>query len=149
MIGTMKYILPVGLLLAFALISCGQTSPSIDFGKAECAHCRMNVVDRQYGAVLVTQKGRQYVFDDVSCMIRFVDAGTVARSQVAQWYVCDHSHPGQLLDATKASYLNGPSFRSPMRGDVAAFPDEEARSRASHDDDASLDWSGVEQLFAE
>ncbi len=105
------------------------------------------MVDRQFGAVLITQKGRQYVFDDLSCMINHVEAGTVARSQVAAWYVCDHAHPGVLIDALNAFYLNGPSFRSPMRGDVAAFGTEEIRDQAAHEGDVSLDWSGVEQLF--
>jgi hypothetical protein len=81
----LSYLLP---LLVVALVSCGQSQPSIDFGKAECAHCRMNVVDRQYGAALVTEKGRQYVFDDVSCMLQFVANGTVAEGQVQELGMC-------------------------------------------------------------
>ena len=50
------FLSPVALLffLATTLLSCAQDGPSIDFDHAECAHCRMNVVDRQFGAALVT-----------------------------------------------------------------------------------------------
>lgn len=137
-------------LLLLALVACGQPEPSIDFGKAECAHCRMNVVDKQFGAALVTLKGRQYVFDDISCMVHYVENGTVAEGQVANWYVCDHAKPGALIDATTAHYLHGPAFRSPMRGDVAAFATEETRQRATVEGKTeTLDWQGVRKLLVQ
>ena len=140
----MKRILFFSLLVALGLFSCGQAQPVIEFGKAECAHCRMNVVDRQFGAAITTTKGRQYVFDDVACMIHFVDAGTVAEGEVAGWYVCDHATPATLIDATTAFYLHGPAFRSPMRGDIAAFSTTEQRQKAQADASSEpLDWSGV------
>ena len=115
-----SFILFIALI---ALLSCDTSAqPTIDFGKAECAHCRMNVVDRQFGAALVTEKGRQYVFDDVSCMVHFVAKGTVAEGQVSRLVrVRSCRIPARLIDATTALYLHGPGFRSPMRGDVAAF----------------------------
>ncbi|MBK8227272.1 MAG: nitrous oxide reductase accessory protein NosL [Flavobacteriales bacterium] len=140
----------IALLLMPALWSCGQRTPTIDFGKAECAHCRMNVVDRQFGAALVTEKGRQYVFDDVSCMVRFVLNGSVAEDQVKAWYVCDHDRPGTLIDATTARYLHGPAFRSPMRGDIAAFSDESARSAvAPEEGSTTMDWTMTRQRLSE
>ncbi len=137
------------LFIALTLLSCTPVEPTIEFGKAECAHCRMNVVDRQYGAALVTEKGRQYVFDDVSCMVHFVEKGTVAEGQVKAWFVCDHAKPGTLIDATTALYLHGPAFRSPMRGDVAAFSGEQARKASAEDGNAqAMDWNVVRQLLA-
>lgn len=137
-------ILPM-VLLAF----CDQAPVSIDFGKAECAHCRMNVVDRKFGAALVTSKGRRYVFDGVECLVPFVNDGQLDATDVAQWWVCDHAHPGRLLDATKASFAHGDSYRSPMRGDVAAFATQQARdsSLAVTGGDA-LDWQEVIQKLA-
>lgn len=138
------------LLLLMTLWSCGQQPPRIDFGKAECAHCRMNVVDDKFGAAITTVKGRQYVFDDIACMVHFVAKGTVAEDQVAGWYVCDHAHPGALIDATKAHYLHGQSFRSPMRGDVAAFATDGDRDKAAAGQDARpLDWTGARALLEE
>lgn len=141
---------PFALLffLATAFISCAQDAPSIDFDHAECAHCRMNVVDRQYGAALRTLKGRQYVFDDVQCMVQHVAKGTIAEDQVAAWYVCDHAHPGVLIDATKALYLQGEAYRSPMRGDAAAFVGVADRDAAAAvKGGRALDWEQLRQAL--
>jgi len=140
-----SFLLFLPFLVSFA--SCGQTVPQIDYGKAECGHCRMTVVDQRFAAALVTKAGRQYVFDGPECMVPFVAKGTVAESQVASWYVCDHAHPGTLLDATKAYYVQGPAFRSPMRGDVAAFATTAERDAAqARDGGDKLDWSQVKIL---
>ena len=132
-----------------ALAFCGQAPVVIDFGKAECAHCRMNVVDKKFGAVLVTNKGRQYVFDGVECMVPFVGDGQVDAEDVTEWWVCDHAHPGELLDATRASFVHGDAYRSPMRGDVAAFATAQARdSSLAVAGGEPLDWEGVTQKLA-
>lgn len=141
---------PITLLffLTTALLSCGQAIPKIDFDHAECAHCRMNVVDRQFGAALHTLKGRQYVFDDVQCMIQHVANGTIAEDQVDAWYVCDHAHPGVLIDATTAVYAKGPGFRSPMRGDAAAFATADDRTIAVKDKGGEeLDWAQLREAL--
>ncbi len=135
-------------LLAGSLLSCGQAQPSIDYDHAECSHCRMNVVDRQFGAALVTLKGRQYSFDDVSCMLAYVDGGSVADPQVAAWYVCDHAHPGVLIDATTAFYVQGDGFRSPMRGDAAAFVSIADRDVAMKvKEGEAMDWKQIRSHF--
>lgn len=139
----MRPYFPPFLALAISFAACGQNEPRIDYGKVECAHCRMNVVDAHFASLLVTQKGRQYVFDDLACMVQYVNAGTVADSQVSMWYVCDHAHPGKLCDATTALYLSGPAFRSPMRGDVAAFRDATDREKAMNEGDQLMDWNTV------
>ncbi len=108
----------------------------------------MNVVDRQFGAALVTLKGRQYSFDDVSCMLAYVDGGSVADPQVAAWYVCDHAHPGVLIDATTAFYVQGDGFRSPMRGDAAAFvsiADRDAAMKVKEGE--AMDWKQIRSHF--
>ena len=135
------------LVLSTALLSCGQRVPTIEFGKAECAHCRMNVVDPRFGAALATVRGRQYAFDDASCMVQFVARGTVAEDQVAGWYVCDHAHPGTLIDATTALYKHGASFRSPMRGDMAAFATASERDKAPGGE--PMDWPQARKRLLE
>jgi copper chaperone NosL len=136
-------------LLVVMLLSCGQPGPSIEFDHAECSFCRMNVVDRQFGAALQTLKGRQYAFDDVSCMIAHVEKGNVAEGQVAAWYVCDHAHPGVLIDATTAFYAKGEGFRSPMRGDAAGFVSASDREKALNTNEGvPMDWDALRSVLA-
>jgi copper chaperone NosL len=141
---SLLFILP----FLFSFASCGQPAPHIDYGKAECAHCRMNVMDQRFAAVLITKGGRQYVFDGPECMMPFVVKGTVAEDQVAAWYVSDHAHPGTLIDATAAYYVHGAGFRSPMRGDVAAFSNAAERDAAQANAGGDkLDWTQAKILL--
>lgn len=112
--------------------SCSGPSgpPEIAIGKAECAACRMTVVDPQFASAIVTVKGRTYAFDSPECMVQHVTDGAIAEDQVKSWWICDHKHPGTFIDATKAYYLASSDLHSPMNGNVAAFADEKDRSLA-------------------
>lgn len=136
--------------LLFAVLgSCGQQTPHIDLGEVECAHCRMNVSDPRFAAVIMTTKGRQYSFDGPECMVSFVTQGSLPEAEVAQWYVSDFEHPSVLLDATKALYVHGPAFRSPMRGDVAAFASKVDRDKAVKDLGGDpMDWPDARKQLA-
>jgi copper chaperone NosL len=139
----------IGIPLLLIAASCAPKGPSVDYGKAECAHCRMTVVDQRFAAAIITKAGRQYDFDDAECMVSFVANGNMEETQVAGWFVCDHDHPGTILDATMASYLHGPAFRSPMHGDVGAFATRAERDQAQgRDAGEALDWQQVKALLA-
>jgi len=137
------------LLLALGSSSCGsQGPPEIAFGKAECAFCRMNVMDPKYGSAIVTRTGRTYAFDSPECMVQHVAGGSIAEDQVAGWWVCDHTHPGTLLDANGALYLHAPTLHSPMNGNVAAFSNAADRDAAAAIDPGDkLDWPAVRSLL--
>ncbi len=145
---TRSRLIAFGVPLLMALASCSQEGPTIDYGKAECAHCRMNVMDKRFAAAIITKAGRQYVFDGPECMVPFVASDPVLEDQVAGWYVCDHAHPGELLNATTAFYVHGPAFRSPMRGDVAAFATAADRDQAQAlQGGEPLDWEHAKVLL--
>lgn len=129
--------------------SCSVGQPDINYGSAECAHCRMNVMDKKFAAAITTDKGRSHVFDAVECMVPYVltDAN-VSEAEVKNWYVADFAHPGALIDATKAFYLHAPKLRSPMNGNVAAFPTAAERTAAEAEFPGDeLDWAAVKELF--
>ena len=139
----------IPLLLTGLITSCAPSGPpTIELGKTECAHCRMNVTDPHFAAAIVTHHGRTYVYDSPECMIQQVTSGTIAEDQVAQWWVSDDAHPGQLIDARTAFYLHAPSLHSPMNGNVAAFASAATRVAAeAHDFGEELDWSATRDLL--
>lgn len=113
-------------LLAFSLllISCNQLGPvPIKLHKDNCDFCKMTIADGRFAAELITDKGRVYKFDDLSCMIRFSNEN---KNQVyAQKYVNDYTKNNILVDAISAFFIYSTNVRSPMRGDVAAFATQE------------------------
>ncbi|MBP7515291.1 MAG: nitrous oxide reductase accessory protein NosL [Flavobacteriales bacterium] len=144
-------VVPVLAMLALGLSTACTTPgpPLIDFGKVECASCRMNVVDQQFASAIVTKKGRTYAFDSPECMVQHVADGSIDETEVASWWVCDHAHPGTLIDATKAHYLSSPELRSPMNGNTAAFALEADRTNtATSFPGETLDWSAVRKRLA-
>ena len=114
-----------GWVFTLGIVACGGDGPKpINFGKDQCAHCRMTVSDARFASQLVTAKGRVYNFDDVQCMVAFVEGGGVAREEVAHYYLPDYTNENKLLSADRLFLLKSESLKSPRRGDIAAFASE-------------------------
>jgi len=126
---TLRFLITM-ILIAGAMLGiqgCSAEGPQpIHYGKESCAHCRMTISDARFGSQLVTTKGRTYNFDDVQCLLSFVEEGGVARSEVAHCYLSDYANGGKLLPADSLLLLKSESLKSPMRGDIAAFTSEAA-----------------------
>jgi copper chaperone NosL len=114
------------LMLSALLIGCESKSRPIAYGTDTCHHCKMTLMDPLFGAEVLTQKGKIYVFDDVNCLMKFLESGELGAQGVKEVLVADHSRPETLLDATTAFYLKSDQIRSPMASQIAAFPSEEA-----------------------
>lgn len=107
------------LLLALVFTSCGSDHPvAISYGEDQCAYCRMSIADRQYGAELITDKGRVLKYDAAECMINQLAEDPVAHQQL---YAVPYDRPGSLLPVDSLRFVIDPRFRSPMGADLAAF----------------------------
>ncbi|HRH39513.1 MAG TPA: nitrous oxide reductase accessory protein NosL, partial [Flavobacteriales bacterium] len=139
----------LALVALVSMSSCTNTTrPTIEYGKVECSFCRMNVMDREFASAIVTHQGRTYAFDSPECMVDHVAKGNIAEAQVKGWWVCDHVHPGRLIDATRAFYLHSDAMRSPMNGNTAAFASSADRQAAIATAGGDpLDWSGARTLL--
>lgn len=118
----MKRNLPLLGLLVF-LLSCSVDPRPIVFGQDGCHHCKMTLMDPTFGAELVTEKGKVYIFDDVNCMLQYLDSDEGKSQAYKHILVTDYLNPGILLDAKSAFYLKSEEFRTPMASNIVAFPD--------------------------
>lgn len=102
------------------LISCvsGESKP-LQLNSDSCDFCRMTITNGQFGAELITQKGRCYKFDDVFCMVQFAKSNTSVNYQ--SYFVCDYLMKNKLISVEKCIYLKGDSIKSPMNGNAIAF----------------------------
>jgi copper chaperone NosL len=98
--------LAAGALLVACATNDAATEPV--WGKQPCAHCSMLLSDRRFGAQLVSEGGDRRFFDDVGCMVVYVDERGIAPSHA---WVRD-AETGRWLDARVARYATGAS--SPM-----------------------------------
>lgn len=137
----MKKLLWWGLLLS--TVACTPEPRPIDYGAAQCAFCKMTIVDRQHAAEAVTAKGRVYPFDAIECMVDYLDQSE-SGTEYAFLLVNDFAAPGELIDAHTSTYLISPQIPSPMGAFLSAFADEAAARQVQADKGGDLyDWSGL------
>ena len=118
--------------------SCKVEPEPIAYGSDVCHFCRMTIVDRQHGAELVTDKGKVFKFDAVECMLNHMN--DVNTQPFSIFLVNGYTRPGELIEASGATYLISEGIPSPMGAFLTAFEDTtEAR-------EAQLLYGG--QLYA-
>lgn len=120
------------LLAVIPLLSCQKTGPKdIVVGKDQCDHCKMVITDVKYAAELVTEKGRVYKFDDISCANSY-KASNTDQAKNGKTYVVDFP-TGKFIEEKKAVFVQGGSIKSPMGGNTQAFSDvAQARKAAAN-----------------
>jgi copper chaperone NosL len=115
----------VAILLA-SLMACSVEPEPIQYGTDACHACKMTLMDKKFGAELVTKKGRVYKFDDVNCMLNFYNSEDVSAEEFKYKLVVDFTQPAKLIEAGDAFYLKSPEIKSPMASQVAAFEKKES-----------------------
>lgn len=111
----------VGGLLLLAAAGCAAQDPggppTIVFGEASCAHCRMLVTEARYAGVAVAGQGDVLPFDDLQCWLRYLAGhpGTVRRS-----WVHEYDSAGWLDPAT-AFFVASRELATPMGGGLIAL----------------------------
>jgi copper chaperone NosL len=119
--------------IVLALTSCTVEPEQIRYGEDACHHCKMTLMDKKFGAELVTRKGKIYKFDDVNCMLSFYNLGEVATDDFSHKLVVDFSKPTTLIEADRAFYLKSPKIQSPMISQIAAFGNEQDMKAAKNE----------------
>lgn len=127
----MKFPKNIALAISFfALMSCQSSGPQ-DFllEKDQCDNCKMTITDLNYATELITEKGRVYKFDDISCMTMYEDSEADKMTN-AQKYVIDVP-TGKFLELPKATLIKGGSIKSPMGGNTQAYENKETAQKAA------------------
>ena len=116
----MRTILSLGLIcLILALNSCEIKPAPINFGTDSCNFCKMTIVDQQHAAQYVTDKGKQFKFDAVECMLN--DLSERGMGNIQLMLVSDYGQPGAMTDAVGAAYLISEEIKSPMGANLSSF----------------------------
>lgn len=124
----MKRFILLGIITAL-LISCNVAPKHIEYGTDACHFCNMAIVDRQHASQIVTSKGKAYKYDAIECMIHSLQ-DELNETEIALYLSADLNQPGQLMDATKATYLVSAQIQSPMGANLSAFENEMAAQKA-------------------
>lgn len=107
------------------LLSCNVEEKPIIYGTDDCAHCKMKIVDQRYGSEIVTSKGKVYMFDAIECMVEYIHEKNIEMPNLKFVLITPYNTPGNLSDATKATYLRSAKMPSPMAAYLTAFSEKE------------------------
>ena len=92
---------------------------------------------------MVTQKGKQFKFDAIECMIRFLEdkQDLIENSNLL---ITNYRKPGVMTDAKSASYTISEQITSPMGANLTGFDSlEEAKSIINDGSAQFYDWNGI------
>ena len=138
-----------GIILWFLLVllaGCKVEPEPIAYGSDACHFCRMTIVDQQHGAEMVTRKGKVFKFDAVECLLNHLRE--VDDQSVALYLVNTYTQPGELNDATGASYLVSKGIPSPMGEFLTAFENEtDALAAAEKHGGTLYSWAEIKNRF--
>lgn len=134
----------VVMLFSFGLFSCGNTEAvPIKLHSDQCESCKMSISDGKFGAEIITEKGRVYKFDDISCMVAYCKQNQGNQKTKAH-YIHDYTQDNVLIPAETAFYIKGGNINSPMRGNIAAFSTEEEADKFATELEAErTDWKAI------
>ena len=138
-----------GIALAFFLSSCESKTEPINYGKDNCSFCKMTIMDGKYATQLVTQNGKVYKFDDISCMAKYLKMAEPNNESYAFKVVNNYEKPSEFMDVEVAVFAIGESFISPMRGDAAAFANKQALENYQKTDTTAkvITWENLTEKF--
>lgn len=135
------------LSLIFVFQSCSPEQSPMEFGKDSCSYCKMSIVDLQYGAEIVTPKGKVFKYDAVECMINAMCDDERVRD-IHSSYVIDYNNPKTFIDATTSSYLVSKDLPSPMGEYLTSFKTNADATQALEKYKGELlDLNGVKNML--
>ena len=129
------------------LVSCTIEPKPISYGNDHCHFCEMTIVDKNHSSFYVTEKGRQYNFDAIECMINDLDKKE--RPNLAFIEVAYYGHPNQMIKAQNASYLISEGIKSPMSANLSAFNSLESAQKAQQEHGGKIySWSEIKAYIS-
>ncbi|HRI80568.1 MAG TPA: nitrous oxide reductase, partial [Cyclobacteriaceae bacterium] len=63
------------VVLFLFMAACSTEPEPLQYGKDTCHTCKMTLMDNKFGAEIVTDKGKIYKFDDMSCFLNYYNSG--------------------------------------------------------------------------
>jgi copper chaperone NosL len=118
------------IVLSIIAISCSPKTEPFNYGKDNCYFCKMGIVDPKYGGEVVTKKSKVYKFDDIICMARFLQSGTLKENEIAKKVIINFEKENDFLEVNKVFFWASPELRSPMGSNAAAFATQQAAEKA-------------------
>lgn len=130
------------LLLLLLSVGCGKGPEPLQYGKDQCEYCKMTISDPQFGAEIVTDKGRIYKFDAVECLIRFAKETNPGSPEIM---ITPYNMPGVLKSKDSLVFIMSSRVNSPMGAGLTAVTGRFAADSVFGKSEQTYTW---EEIYA-
>ncbi|HYL97597.1 MAG TPA: nitrous oxide reductase accessory protein NosL [Blastocatellia bacterium] len=114
--------------LVLAACQSGPPKPVALAPEDMCSYCHMAISSKRYAAEFIDKDGQAFKFDDIGCMISYINSKK-NRDSIAAAYVNDYN-AGQWIAAEEARYVHSKSFDTPMNFGIVAFKESSGATAA-------------------
>lgn len=113
------------------IAGCSNGPRPIKLGTDSCDYCKMAIADKNFGAEIITDKGKVFKFDDTHCLAAFRNE-KIDSNNIKEVYLVNYLDPHNFIKAQDAILLKSDELHSPMGGNTAAFENKE-KAKPSED----------------
>jgi len=144
-----KLSVAIALIASLFIIACNPKPEKINYGKDNCAECKMTIMDPNFGGEIVTKKGKVYKFDDTHCIAAFLERRGVELSNIHQTLFALYNHPNEFVNVKSAEFVVSSRLKSPMGGNAAAFKNASEAKRKSAEIEGSrvTNWATLYNIL--
>ncbi|NTS42081.1 nitrous oxide reductase accessory protein NosL [Flavisolibacter sp. BT320] len=134
----------VAIATVMLATSCNTQPEPFVVGKDLCADCMMTIMEPQFGAEIITKKGRIYKFDDLHCITNYINKKKISQDEIGQALAVDYNDASRFIPVEEAAFVTSAQLKSPMNSNTAAFAGKEAASKAAGQTGGTVkDWKTV------
>ena len=135
-------------IIVLFLSACSVEPQEIIYGQDACEFCKMNIVDQQHAAQMVTAKGKATKYDAIECMMNYLNRNDLNSDDMAFLLITDYNNPGKLIDAKSATYIRTESIPSPMGAFLSGMEDKEIAEKLIQEKGGSVfDWTELKERY--
>lgn len=116
------YLKLLSILSLFFIQACSSEPEPIKYGHDSCEHCRMLITDKNYGAELITQKGKIFKYDSIECLA--ANEKKYNKKDIHSMWVTNFFPPNELINVNDSYFLLSDNLKSPMGLYLSAYINE-------------------------
>ncbi len=116
------------LSMSVILSACGKKEAKIEYGKVDCDFCKMKLMDNKFGVLMISDKGRNFHYDDINCFKRFQEENNISSKEI---HISCTDKPGELVPIETAYFIHSDNIKTPMASGIAAYSSEEIANKTA------------------
>lgn len=141
----------IGIIVSacLLLVSCSVEPQPINYGTDACHSCRMNIVQKKFGAEIVTKKGKVYKYDAIECAVQDI-LENWEEEKLEYILAIDYNDPTKLIDATAGFHLKSENIPSPMGAFLSSYSSKELAEESKINNGGEvLSWQELKSRYTE